>query len=81
MCWCRCPAACSGAYTLNVLLDVLLSGDKEAVQELLDEVGADNVWQRVLPMPPPLRTLQVCVQCELVGHLCCAELALLAPQS
>jgi len=44
----------TGLPDLYAMLDMLLPNDTAAVQELLSDVAAGLVWQRVLAVPQPL---------------------------
>jgi len=64
----QCPHLHAGATNLFALLDALLPDDSDAIQELLDEVGAGRVWAKVLPVPPPIgcfpvRSCTLCCSC------------------
>lgn len=73
-CTCRCVCSIisiisdhprclhAGITNLSVLLDTLLPGNMEAVDELLDEVAAGGIWQTVLAVPPPLSSSQAQVR-------------------
>jgi len=58
----------TGPPNLHGMLGTLLHNDTAAVQELLSNVAAGVVWQRVLAVPPPL-------VCSLVGAVRVLELS------